>query len=162
MAAHAQTTTTAGYIRNAEGSRIHRSKPVGAKKRGVKSMKEDLKKFLESLPKIEVPAHSAEAFQMMRKVAQKHQKSFGKQDIVRRTDNASEDIAANPFRKPKNWSIKWSFHRSSDRKRHKIGSQAQTWGFYKKRNRGSLVLSNLYHVFPVFMPAISLALPTNL
>ena len=139
VAAHTSTKSTEGYLRNAEGKRIYKSGSKTAKKAArVKSMKSELKKFLDDIPKSKVAADSTEAFGMMREAAQKQLRSGGRKDIVRRTDNASEEIAMNPFGKPINWSRSWSFHRRSDRNRHEIvSSRAQTWGFPpKKRIRG--------------------------
>ena len=131
LAAHTSTKTTTGYLKDAKGSRI-------PKNRGSRKLcnSRELSVFLKSLPTIEIARNSKEAFKLMRSTAQDWLENGSNSGIVRRTDNASKDLAKAPFKVPKAWGCKWSFHSSADRARFKISPKAKTWGGNRKKTRG--------------------------
>ena len=138
LAAHESTRSTAGYLKNARGKR---QKTTG-KNLPKASKKQKLVTFLDSLPTIEVPENSEEAFNLMIKTAQDYLKYGSDANRARRTDNASRAIANDPFKPPKAWGSKWSFHSAEDRARLKISPQARTWGDNRRKTRGSMSLSS--------------------
>ena len=157
LAAHQSTETTTGYLRDAEGKQVMKRKK-GAK-RMRPSNRRELSAYLKSLPAMKIAENSAESFNIMRKVAQNWLKNGRNPDIVRRTDNASKDLAEDPFKAPKAWGCKWSFHSDSDRARYDISPKARTWGNNRRKTRGLLLMILLLEAVALIHLTVPLTSP---